>query len=614
MPSKQISKYGRTWKLTDVEDSDVDLLIEMECIKKGGEWKEGDRDCGKGLSFHYEQMRRCLWPELDGDHNGQRWHTLIRNEVVGHKFTALMGSASSGKTHSAAWIFLAEYYCYPNETCVLISSTDLRGLELRVWGEIKSLHERAQLQFGRGIIKGTLIDSKHAISTDDLEEDGARDLRKGLIGIPCIQGGKFVGLGKYAGVKQKRVRLLADECQFMSESFLSAVANLDKNEDFKAVFCGNPNDILDPLGKVAEPKDGWATHMEPTKTECWDTRFMNGRCVNLIGTDSPNFDFPEIEPTRFKYLISREKIANTLSFFAKDSIEYYSQCVGSMKIGIMARRVLTRDLCRQFGAQEDVLWQGDGLTYIYFVDASYGGDRCVAGSASFGKDTAGKTVLNFNEPKIIPILVGTGKEPEYQIADYVKQDCESQGIQPANMGHDATGRGSLGTAIAQVWSSKTQPVESGGAPTQRPVCADLFIYDEKEKKQRLKRCDEHYDRRVTEYWFSVRYAVEASQVRNLPEEVMDELCTRRWDMTGNNKISVEVKNGTKTKPGMKQRTGKSPDLGDWAAGIVEMARRRGFLIAKLANNSIADANTSDWIRSLHKKQSEQRKNHELQEA
>lgn len=612
MPTKNITKYGRTWKLTDVDDSDVDLLIEMECVKRGGEWKEKGETCGKGLSFHYEQMRRCLWPELDGDHNGQRWHTLIRNEVVNHKFTALMGCASSGKTHSAAWIFLCEYYCFPKETCVLISSTDLRGLELRVWGEIKSLHERAQIRFS--FIPGNLIDSKHAISTDDLEEDGARDLRKGLIGIPCIQGGKFVGLGKYAGVKQKRVRLLADECQFMSESFLSAISNLDKNEDFKAVFCGNPNDILDPLGKVAEPKDGWTSHMEPTKTECWDTRFMNGRCVNLVGTDSPNFDFPEEEPTRFKYLISREKIASTLTFFAKDSVEYYSQCVGVMKVGTMSRRVLTRDLCRQFGAQEDVFWQGSSNTKVYFVDASYGGDRCVAGSAEFGKDTTGHTVLSFNEPKIIPILVGTGKEPEYQIADFVKKDCEEQGIPPHNMGHDATGRGSLGTAIAQVWSAKTQPIESGGAPTQRPVSLDLMIFDDKEKKHRLKRCDEHYDRRVTEYWFSVRYAVEASQIRNLPEEVMEELCTRRWDMTNNNKIAVEVKNGTKTKPGMKQRTGKSPDLGDWAAGIVEMARRMGFQISKLANNTVSASGNAGWFNKLADKQKKLQRAHELQEV
>ena len=35
---------------------------------------------------------------------------------------------------------------------------------------------------------------------------------------------------------------------------------------------------------------------------------------------------------------------------------------------------------------------------------------------------------------------------------------------------------------------------------------------------------------------------------------------------------------------MKERTRKSPDLGDWAAIILEGARRRGFAISKLSNS------------------------------
>lgn len=576
-------KYGLQW-----EDGTDPLKIEMYFIKNGGQWKGRSGNLlGQGLEYHYEQMRRILWPELDGDHNGQRWHTLCKNEIIKNKVTVLMGAASCGKTHEAAWFYLCDYYVFPTETCVLVSSTDLRGLELRVWGEIKSLHERATARFD--YLPGILVESKHAIATDDVEEGEVRDLRRGIIGIPCIQGGKYVGLGKYSGIKQKRVRLLADEAQFMGSSFLSAIANLDKNEDFKAIILGNPNDILDSLGKAAEPLDGWTSHLEPTKTTVWNTRFLNGRCVNLIGTDSPNFDYPTDQPTRFKYLISKEKIQNTLSFFPKDSIEYYSQCVGVMKVGVLAKRVLTRDLCRQFGAQEDVIWKGTPTTKVYFVDASYGGDRCVAGWGEFGEDVSGKIVLSYHPPKIIPILIGTGKEPEYQIAEFVKEDCESLGIPASSMGHDSTGRGSLGTALAQVWSNQTNPIESGGSPTDRPVCLDLYIFDPKTNRKRLQLCSEYYDRKVTEFWFSVRYAVESGQIRNLPEEAMEELCTRQWE-NKNNKKSVEVKDGTSSKPGMKQRTGKSPDMGDWAAGIVEMARRQGFFISKLGGNDLESQN------------------------
>src|SRR4029077_5839493 len=500
----------------------------MACIRKGGQWsrpsphhsttpslQSASTECGLGLSHHYEQMRRIIWPELD-DH---RWHTLCRDEVLKNKVTVLMGPGSSGKTHEASWLYLCEYWCFPDETCVLISSTHIDGLRLRVWAEMTMLWQRGVDQFD--FLAGNLLDSKLLISTDALSEDQfderhIRDWRKGIKGIPCMQNGKFVGLGKYAGIKQKRIRLIADEAQFMGGSFLSAFANLDKNVDFRAVVLGNPSDILDPLGKAAEPKDGWNSHLEPEKTSVWDTRFMGGRCVNLCATDPPNFHSPADEPTRFKYLISREKIANTLSFFPKDSIEYYSQCIGAMKIGTLARRVINRDDCRRFKAFDDVIWRGSGTTLIYAVDAAYGGGRCVGGFVQFGTDIHGHTVMSIHPPVIIPIRVVVDKSPEDQIAEFVKQECLTRGIPPENMFHDATGGGPLGTALARVWSAQTNPIDFGGAPTERPVCLDLFIYDDAQHARRLKLCSEHYSKFVTELWFSVRYAIEAGQIRNLP--------------------------------------------------------------------------------------------------
>jgi hypothetical protein len=489
--------------------------------------------------------------------------------------------------------------CFPEETCVLVSSTDIRGLRLRVWGEITQLWQQAVNKFD--FLPGNLLDSRLAITTDKLEDGDfenrqVRDMRKGIIGIPTVQGGKFIGIGKFVGIKQKRVRLIADEAQAMGPGFLSAFSNLNKNEDFRAVVLGNPNDILDPLGKAAEPLDGWGDHMEPDKTSVWRTRFMNGTCVNLIGTDSPNFDFPEDQPTRFKYLISRDHIAETLSFFPKDSFEYYSQCVGAMKVGMLARRVMSRRLCEQNNAlDDDVKWEAPNRIKVYFVDAAYGGDRAVGGHGEFGKAVGGKTVLLLHEPKIIPISAKLDKEPEQQIAEFVKADCEALDIPPENMGHDSTGRGSLGTFMARVWSAMTNPIEAGGKPTTRPVSLDIYVIDRVTKERRLKRCDEHYVKLVTEFWFSVRYTTESGQLRGLGEETMEEFCMREWDRVKDDKIEVE------TKKDMKDRVGRSPDFADWAAGVVEMARRKGFVISKLG--SVETSTRSDgWLQKFAAKQ------------
>jgi hypothetical protein len=541
MAEGKISKYNARWP-ADTSD----LAIEMACIRRGGQWRIEDRVCGEGLAFHFSAMRKLLWPHLD-DH---RWNQLCLKEVLEGKILVIMGPGSSGKTHFAAWYSLCDYYVHPDDTCVLISSTDIRGLELRVWGEIKTLHSLAQERYD---LPGNIIESKHAISTDEIDEEEIRDLRKGIIGIPCIQNGKFVGLGKFCGIKQKRMRLVADEASLMSANFLNAFANLDKNVDFRALVLGNPNDVMDPLGKAAEPKDGWGSHMEPEKTSVWDTRFMKGRAVNLIGTDSPNFDDPEGSPVRYPYLISREKIANTLSFFSKDSSEYYSQCIGSMKIGQMLKRVLTRDLCKKFLAfSKDVIWDGP-TTKIGGLDSAYGGDRCITGHVEFGKTLDGVIRIMMHPPVIVPIRVGTGQEPEDQISVFVKDYCKRMNVPPENFFHDSTGRGSLGTSLARIWSNQCNPVEFGGSPTNRPVSLDLWIWDEKERKRRLKRCDEHYSKFVTELWYTIRYAVEAGQVRGMPEEVLDELCQREWRKTKGDRIEVE------TKVEMKERTGRSPD-------------------------------------------------------
>lgn len=70
---------------------------------------------------------------------------------------------------------------------------------------------------------------------------------------------------------------------------------------------------------------------------------------------------------------------------------------------------------------------------------------------------------------------------------------------------------------------------------------------------------------------------------------------REWDRVKDDKIEVE------TKKDMKDRVGRSPDFADWAAGVVEMARRKGFVISKLG--SVETSTRSDgWLQKFAAKQ------------
>lgn len=571
------------------------LVVEMDAIRR----IDAGGTTGYPLSFHYEQMRKLLWPNLD-DH---RWHRLIRDTIVNNKCTILAGPASSGKTHEAAWIFLCEYFIYPQETCILVSSTDLRGLRGRIWSEITMLWQDARDRYDW--LPGNLLDSKVAILTDSLDEDEyekkARNYRKCIQGVPCREGGTFVGLNRYSGWKQKRMRLVADEAQMMAIEFVKGITNLNANVNFKCVIMGNFNDPMDCLGRCSEPTDGWSAHMQPMKTEVWDTFYpLEGKCVNLIGFDSPNNDWAKDHPgenNHFPYMIGPKKIAEIERSFGRESIEFMSQCWGAMKVSTLAFKVLTREICDKGRAFDDPIWGGEPLTTIIGLDASWGGDRCCCTKIQFGKDVNGQVIVDVSPPAIVPLAPQEGQEVDYAIAEWVRDYCERNQCPPENFFHDSTGRGTLGTVLGRVWSTACNPVEFGGRPTDRPVSSDYFWNDPKTGQRRQKLCSEHYVKFVTELWFSVRYAVEAGQIRNLPPEVFEEFCLRIWKRVANDKIEIEPKSGTSERPGMKQRVGRSPDLADSLAIAIEGARRRGFQIARLVNTETMAKNRL-WIHKL----------------
>ena len=334
---------------------------------------------------------------------------------------------------------------------------------------------------------------------------------------------------------------------------------------------------------MAEPKNGWDSIPEPTKTTTWENKFENGITINLVGTDSPNFDFPQDQPPRYPYMINQGSIDRVSAFYGKNSVQFYSQCLGVRKVGLDARRVITKQLCEQFGAFDYAVWADENRTKVYAVDAAYGGiggDRCIGGYIEFGMGINGYQIVRVNPPKLIPVSIKSKDSPEDQIAKFVKDDCIQEGIPAENVFYDATGRGSLGTSFARIWSPMVNPVEFGGSPSKRPVSSDMMIYDEHTKMKRLKRCDEHYRKFVTELWFSTRYLVVARQVCELPIQVVDDGCLREWiTVPGSVGERIEVE----TKADMKKRTGQSPDIYDQFAVCVEGARRLGLRISNIAN-------------------------------
>lgn len=584
LKADKINKYGLKWDPKDYEDP---AQIEMNMIRAGGYMEVGGKKCGNGLFYHYKALQLLLWPEGEDHH---RWSDLLLEEILNNRVTVVLGARDTGKTHTALSRYaITDYVCFPHETLILMSSTHAQGIQLRVYGDVKDLLSRAKDI--RAWLPGNIVESKLGIFTDSLGAGATiRDMRKGIICVPCLGGeGEWLsGLEKFIGVKQKRRRLLGDEVQFMDAAYLNVMANLDKG-DFKGVFAGNPLGNGDPLDRLSEPVQGWTAMPEPKKTEVWNNR-LGGRTVNLVGTDSPNFDVPEGEPPPYPYLISREDVDRVAVRYGTDSLQYWSQIKGVRKSDLMAHRVLTVDLCRQFGAFDECVWQGGELTKIYALDAAFGGDRAVGGQIEFGREVGGGLVVKVHQPRAITLRISAEATIEEQLSVQCANDCRQLGIPPENFYFDAGMRATLAVNLVKAFnSSSINAINFGGEATDRPVSIDEFVYDEKLKKKRLKRCNEEYSKFVTELWFSVRRVVESRQMRELPEDVAREFEMREFTKVKGDRYELETKQETK------KRMGRSPDLADWLSIGIEGARRLGFEIQRLKTIGVPDEEEEDWL-------------------
>lgn len=575
----------------------------MKMLERGGQFEHPKQKgviCGNGYHWHYRRYLGLLWPHV----LWHKWNELIVKEYLEHETIALMGPASTGKTHTVSMCMLGDYYLRPFTTTVIVCSTTIALLEQRIWGEMKGLHKAARKLHED--LPGNLIEGKRRIVSDGFEDIGdGRDFRNGAVGLPAKQGEASTTLSDFVGIKNRHVRLAVDELPHLPRGIVDAISNLAKNPDFKFCGMGNPKETTDAFGVLAEPSaelGGWDSNIDQVlHTKSWKTRRPKGVCVQLVGTDSPNLDGKLGIP-----LITQETINADIAFYGKDSLQYTQMNLGVMPRGQGSRRVITRNLCEKFQARDEPVWADSNRIKIASLDAAYrgvGGDRCVLMFSEFGEQAADEADLgtrvvqslmdqSLNNSKrpiifaltdtvIVPIKGNIKDDPEDQIAEFVMKECESRGVPPQNFFYDSGMRTSLVQAFGRLWSAYTNSIDCGGQPSDRKVSWDIDVL-----------CKDYYSKRITELWYSVRYLIEAGQFRGMTDEAMLEGCAREFTKTAGNKIEVEPKEK------MKMRIGRSPDLFDCLALGVWGALEKGLVIrrTKSARRHIQDDSWKDAIR------------------
>jgi hypothetical protein len=357
--------------------------------------------------------------------------------------------------------------------------------------------------------------------------------------------------------------------------------------DFRAAFLGNPiAENGKALDKVSEPMGGWDSLGEISRTTTWKNKYQ-GVTINLVGTDSPNFD--KETPNRFPGMISQadaDRVAARPG--GRDSIEWWSQIMGVRKAGAVANHVLTVAEVRGYGGFEEPVWRGQPQR-LYAIDAGFGGDPCVCTPAEFGELVDGTQAIAFGQQKVIPIFMSSALSPERQIANYTKEDCAHRDIPAANVFFDAGMYATLAVEMARAMSADVNAVNFGGPATDRPVSGDLLAQDSDGHTRHVKTWNEHVSKFVTELWFAVRLSAQCRQLRNFPMAAAEEFGRRIWRYVSRDRYELETKDDYKLRNG-----GESPNFSDSLAIAVEGARQRGFVIRRAADGAIKKA-APDWL-------------------
>lgn len=562
----ELKKYG--YRFGGIAEWELELML----IKAGGSALVKGKPIGEGLFHHVKEFHRLVWPNKDH----HRWSELLIRRFAEKRVVSVLGPASSGKSHEAALWGLTQFFSSPHNTTVLITSTTTDELELRIWGEIKKYWEMARSNVGSKI-PGFLIDSKQMITESPASV--TRDFRNGIVAIPCVVRGKFKGLGKYIGIKNERVILIADELQLMEEGFIRAISNLAKNRNFQVIGMGNPTDETNPLGKMAEPSEeigGWEGLPDYDKTHEWPTKFYGGWAIGLLGTDSPNYDHDQSKGRKkFDYLIGERDIIDDAAYYGVNSDQFKTFCLGKLSKLSAGRYVITRSVCKAAKVTDPAQWSGSFTRRIIMgVDPAFSsedGDRSMAVLLEMGFDLAGTHQLAFFTNPVVLRTTGPFPSTEQNIAVHIAELCATHGVNPEDVFFDATGKGNFAFAMASIVGSKANPLFFGGAATDRPA----FTWLDPELHQRVpKKCSEEYSKFVTELWFSSRLAIEGGQIKQMPLSTIAEGCARQWYLVSGKKIEVEPKAMTK------RTLGRSPDEYDAFTAALEGARQRGFQIVR----------------------------------
>mgnify|MGYP003648605149 CR=1 FL=1 len=512
----------------------------------------------RAKEFYFWRVCDELWNHSDLPEKLMVRHPWAEQMIwaaLNNKYLAIGGSASSGKSHTMAAWGIVNWLSKPKDTLVLMTSTTLREARKRIWGSVMSL---------LSVIEGAPIKIRDSIGNAAyVDERGILIERAGISLIAAEKSKTREAVGKFIGIKQKRVILIGDELSELSEAILQAgLSNLSKNPEFQLIGMSNPNSRFDAFGIWSEPISGWDS-VDTHTADGWPTKW-GGDYIRLDGERSPNILAGEV---LYPWLPTQEKVDEDKVLLGPESRGYMRMIRAIFfdsdeTTGIYGENELTMSK-----AMSKVEWEGTPIR-VAGIDPAFtnGGDRTILYTASVGYDKTGQYVLEFGEAIHLNDDATNKAVPRtYQIVRQIKEHCEKRKILPENVAVDATGAGApFCDVLSGEWASSFLRVSFGGKASDKRVSANSRSIG-----------TELYVNRVSELWFVGKELMRTRQVFGVDTDLAQEITSRNYDMIKSGTLRVKIE----SKPEFKARFGRSPDLADAAFLALDCARQRLGLVA-----------------------------------
>lgn len=528
------------------------LSIELHCYKEN----RGPDKGGLGRAGHFLNIVELIW----GKHNKRRYCRIRNkdgelnpwwermNEAVHReesmadgskrqqRYIGFSGSASSGKTDFNAPYAIVNWMIDPENTLVLVTSTDMKAARRRIWGRIAAYYDAVPEE----IRPGRLVPSQYQIAAINDKGKQLSD-EASITLVPGEKKHEREALDKIIGAHNKRVFFIADELPELSEALLTtAYSNLVANPFFQMIGLGNFKSRYDSFGQFIAPKHGYDSIT--VEDEEWETE--RGICVRFDGVKSPNVvageDLWPVYSTKMLRDHIKDLGENTAGFW---------RMVRSFEapIGLDDAIYSEADLIAG-SAYDKVVWLTPPTRWSS-LDPSFtnDGDRSVQVFGSYGMSKDGVMTISLDSYKLLREDVRIKKPRDVQIAEQFRDNCVADKIPPKHAALDATGAGSpFWSIVADKWSDEVLRVDFSGAPSEMHVTPD-------------KTAKQSYDRKVSEIWFVGKEFLKFGQLRGIQQEVAREMKARKFDtLKGSDGLKMRVE----PKKDMKKRLLFSPDLAD----------------------------------------------------